>query len=128
MTTVTLSVRGRLVETHIPLLRIPPEFRSRPYTEGDVATPVRAEDLGPVGHSPGPPVEHLGQHRGGHRGEQRVEGGDPGGPGDAVPVEALGELLGLDGLPGAPSGEEPGAVGMPGAGHVRSLTDELVDE
>lgn len=34
--TITLVAFGylgrRLVETHIPLLRIPPEFRSRPYT------------------------------------------------------------------------------------------------
>ncbi len=109
-------------------MRIPPEIRSRLYSQGDVVPPVLAERLGPLGDAPRSAVEHLGQHWRRHRGEQRVERGNSCGPVDAVPVEPFGELFGLDGLSGAAAGEEPIALGMTGTVPMVTLADELFDE
>jgi hypothetical protein len=45
-----------------------------------------------------------------------------------VSIESFGELLGLEGLSGTASREEPVAVRMTGAGQVVALFDELLDE
>ena len=105
-----------------------PRIWSRLYSLSDVVPPVGSQEFAPFSYAPGLAVQELGQNRRGHCGEQCVERGGACGSGDTEAVEPQSELIGLDGLPGASSGEEPVTVGVTGAGDVAPSFRQSSDE